>query len=255
MLRLPLSSIPLSVKQLVFPRIISAVEMTYDSTISFTLDTICPWTFLAYRRLSSALEKWSSANPSPPVKFQLKFMPYQLYPEASKEGEGKYEWYKRERYQDSEDLMKKYVTVMSAYGRACNPPIQFKFGGQVANTLDAHRVIQHFQEEKGEQVVRKIIDSLYAQYFEQERHPSSTETLVKACTDAGIAEEEAKAFVEDQYEGLQEVNMLVMQQAQNGIDAVPNVVFEGKRRDFTLTGAKEVEEYIKVMDNVVKESG
>jgi hypothetical protein len=32
------------------------------------------------------------------------------------------------------------------------------------------------------------------------------------------------------------------------------VIFEGKRRDFTLVGAKEVEEYEKVLGQVAKES-
>lgn len=36
--------------------------------------------------------------------------------------------------------------------------------------------------------------------------------------------------------------------------AVPYVVLEGKRRDFTLEGAKEVEEYLKEFEKVVKES-
>lgn len=228
--------------------------MPYDSTISFTLDTICPWTYLAYRRLTTALNKYAEANTDPAVTFRLKFMPYQLYPEASKEGEGKYEWYKREKYHDSEDLMNKYVTVMSAYGRACEPPINFKFGGTVANTIDAHRAIQHFQEGKGEAVARKIVDSLYSQYFENERHPSSAETLLTACKEAGLDESEAKSFIDDEYEDLQEVKMLVREQAMNGVDAVPYVMFEGKRRDITLQGAKEVAEYVKTMEQIAKES-
>ena len=36
--------------------------------------------------------------------------------------------------------------------------------------------------------------------------------------------------------------------------AVPYVVLEGKRRDFTLEGAKEVDEYLKEFEKVVKES-
>ncbi len=49
--------------------------------------------------------------------------------------------------------------------------------------------------------------------------------------------------------------MLIREQAGNGIDSVPYVVVEGKRRDFTLQGAKEVEEYVKALEQVVKESG
>ena len=48
--------------------------------------------------------------------------------------------------------------------------------------------------------------------------------------------------------------MLMQEQRGNGIDAVPYVVLEGKRRDFTLEGAKEVEDYLKEMEKLVKET-
>jgi len=32
------------------------------------------------------------------------------------------------------------------------------------------------------------------------------------------------------------------------------VIIEGKRRDFTLQGAKEVDEYVKTLEQVIKES-
>jgi len=92
---------------------------------------------------------------NPPVTFTLKYFPYQLYPEASKEGESKFEWYKKEKYNGSDEQMQKYMMLMTSYGNDAG--IDFKFGGQVANTLDAHRLIQHFQEERGEEVVDKIV--------------------------------------------------------------------------------------------------
>jgi len=190
------------------------------------LDTICPWTYLAKRRLDE---------------------------EASKEGEDKYEWYKKSRYGNSEDKMKMYITLMTAYGETAG--IKYKFGGTVANTLNAHRVIQHFQEAKGPEVANKLVDSLYRQYFEEEKHPSNAETLLQACIDAGVDEKEANAVIEDEYEGLQETKMLIREQAGNGVDSVPFVVFEGKRRDITIQGANEVEDYVKAMEQIVKESG
>ena len=173
--------------------------------------------------------------------------------------------------------MKMYTTLMSAYGVSAG--INYKFGGTVANTMDAHRVIQHFQEEKGPETADKIIDcmppqclpfipgitrghaklltqcqALYSQYFENEKHPAADETLLKALDDAGVAEDEAKAFVEDRSEGMMDVKMAVREQASLGIDSVPHIVIEGKRRDLTLVGAKEVEEYEKALAQIVKES-
>lgn len=176
-----------------------------------------------------------------------------MYPDASPAGEDKYEWYKKSRYGDSEEKMKMYITLMTAYGDSCG--IKFKFGGKVANTLPAHRVIQHFQEKRGEETADTIINSLYRQYFEEERHPSAEETLVKACKDAGIEENEAKEIIDDEYEGLIEVKSLIREQTGNGVDSVPYIVVEGKRRDVTLVGAKEVDEYVKALEQIVKESG
>lgn len=145
-----------------------------------------------------------------------------------------------------------YTRVMGAYGE--KEGINFKFGGIVANTLQAHRMIQHFQETKGPETADKIIDSLYKQYFEEEQHPSKESTLLRAAMDAGIDETEAKAFIEDKDEGLMEVKMAIREQASNQVDAVPYIVIDGKRRDLQLEGAKEVEEYVSALKKVIKES-
>lgn len=52
--------------------------------------------------------------------------------------------------------MKKYTTLMSAYGVAVG--IDFKFGGTIANTMDAHRLIQHYQEEMSPETADKIVN-------------------------------------------------------------------------------------------------
>ena len=59
--------------------------------------------------------------------------------------------------------MKMYTTLMTAYGVSAG--IDYKFGGTVANTFQAHRVIQYFQETKGPEVADKLVSSLYRQYF------------------------------------------------------------------------------------------
>lgn len=201
---------------------------------------------------SSALRQVRETDASSKVDFTIRYLPYQLYPDASMEGEDKYEWYKRSRYGDSEEKMKMYTTLMSAYGKTAG--IKYKFTGTVANTLPAHRIIQYFQESKGPEVADKLVISLYRQFFEEERHPSSNETLLTACKEAGIDDKEAKALVEDDSEGLMEVKMLLRESKSNMVDSVPSVTIEGKRRDVSMVGAKEVEDYVKALQQIVKES-
>lgn len=145
-----------------------------------------------------------------------------------------------------------YTRLMTAYGRA--EGIEFKFGGTVANTLHAHRVIQHFQDMYGGETADGIVRELYRAFFEEDRHPSSQETLVGACIAAGVGEEEAKGFVTDEERDLKEVEARIAEQKGNGVDAVPVVVMEGKRRDLTFVGCKEVEEYRKGLEQIIKES-
>ena len=140
--------------------------MTYESEIEFTLDTICPWTYIAYLRLARALSSFRTANPSAPVTFSLKFLPYQLYPEAGQEGENRYEWYKRVKYAGSEEKMGMFVGYMGALGRGEGVKIELGKGiddedgggGITANTFHAHRILGWVQENKGEEAASRCLE-------------------------------------------------------------------------------------------------
>ncbi|KAI4113490.1 MAG: hypothetical protein LQ345_005542, partial [Seirophora villosa] len=84
---------------------------------------------------------------------------------------------------------------MSTYGKQVG--IDFDFHGTMANTFDAHRLLQHYQEELGPEVADTIVNSLYAQYFTQRAHPSAPETLLEAAKAAGVDRSAAEAFIKD----------------------------------------------------------
>lgn len=202
---------------------------------------------MGYLRLQKALSQFSS----PKVHFTLRLAPYQLYPDFSMSGEDKYAWYKREKYNDSDERMAMYTRYMGALASA--EGVAFDFHGPLANTLHAHRVLWWVQETHGPEAAGKALESLYGQYFSQRAHPSASETLERALAAAGVEDEEARKVVGDENEGLVEVKRAIREQAGNGVDSVPWVVVEGRRRDFTLVGAKEVGEYGRVLEQVVKE--
>lgn len=209
-------------------------------------------TYLGFLRLNKALLSYRQSNPSSPASFTLKLAPYQLYPDFSQDGQDKHEWYKNEKYDGSEKRMDMYSAHMGALGKA--EGVEFDFGGgMIANTLNAHRILQWLQNNKSPDAALTALQSLYEQYFTQRRHPSSAETLLKACIAAGLSEEEGNKLVQDESEELMETKMAIREQTGNGVDSVPYVVFEGRKRDFTLIGTKEVAEYEKTMAQVAKE--
>ena len=133
--------------------------MTYASTVTVTVDTICPWTYLARRRLSHALAEFRAAHPDAPATFTVRYAPYQLYPAAPAAGEDKRAWYAREKYADNEDTLRKYELVMGALGR--DEGIDFRFGGTIANTLPAHSLVQWAQATYGPEVAEKVVECTY----------------------------------------------------------------------------------------------
>lgn len=78
--------------------------------------------------------------------------------------------------------------------------------------------------------------------------------MLKAATDAGIPEAEARSFIEDPKAGLRDTQNSIRETAGNGIDAVPHITIIGKRRDITIEGAKEIEEFEKELHRIARES-
>lgn len=191
----------------------------------------------------------SSADPSK-IAFSTHFEPYQLNPDFPPSA-NKNEWYLTNKHNGNAEAQKIFQEHMNE--QVAPLGLKISFDGEMGNTLDAHRVIQYFQEEKGDETANKLIDGLYRRYFTEARHPSAEDTLVEACMEAGVEEPEARKVVSDKEIGLRKVKEKLRSVAMD-IDAVPVVTVEGKRRDITLTGAKQIEDYVKALETVAKES-
>jgi len=227
---------------------VNGATPVYTSTITMVLDTICPWTYLAFKRLHIALSDFNSQT----VSFRLRFAPYQLHPSLPETGTDKRAWYIANRF-GSEERMRAYSTVMGAYGRAAG--IDYKFGGLIANSLNSLRAVMWVQDELNDQEkALLVLQSLYTQYFEQEKSLADRETVRTALERAGVSESEVTAFMDDETLHMALTKAEIREQETNSIDAVPFLTMEGKKRDLHLEGAKEVEQYVKALETIAKES-
>lgn len=229
----------------------------------------------------------TEATNKAPVIFNIHYAPYQLYPEASSEGEDKRSWYLQHKYNGSEAQLQKYEALMLAYFLAEQPEQEatmtnsdapFELKGVIANTLPAHRLIQYVQarliaheasQSWQTNPTEVMLSALYEAYFAHGAHPSSTDTLLGAVKRAnlpyeGLSVDDISSFLIRKPEDEDDRNdasgtwtstrEACRKQASDGVDAVPHIVVEGKRRDFTLVGCKGVDEYVKALRAVVKES-
>ncbi|PTB39026.1 hypothetical protein M441DRAFT_29321 [Trichoderma asperellum CBS 433.97] len=201
--------------------------------------------------LDQALSQFRSSPLSSTITYTLHFEPYQLSPSFPPGSIDKKQWYFEHKHKGSVDAEDAFQSQLRR--RAEPVGIELRFDGVMGNTLHAHRVIQYFQQSKGPETVNKLIDALYVRYFEQGLHPSEDDVLVESCVEAGIPEDEAMEVVLDKELGLGEVQTR-LNEIKRDVDAVPVITFEGKKRDITLIGSKEVEEYLKVLDRIARES-
>ncbi|KAI9172498.1 hypothetical protein HJFPF1_02000 [Paramyrothecium foliicola] len=222
----------------------------YESQVTFTLDTICPWTFMAKKRLDKALEQVRASPAASGITFTLHFDPYQLHPELP-ETIDKQDWYLHTKFLGNADAHKSLQERLG--GLAAAEGSALRFDGPIGNTFQAHRVIQRVQADKGPEAANRLVDALYRRYFTEARHPAADDTLLEACVEAGVDEAEARDLVHDKTRGERELRDHLRMVARD-LDAVPVVSVEGRRRDITLTGAKEVEAYVKALETVIKES-
>jgi predicted DsbA family dithiol-disulfide isomerase len=222
----------------------------YQSQVTFTFDTICPWTFLAKKRLDKALEQVRASPASSGVAFTPRFESYQLHPELP-DAIDKQDWYVNTKFLGNADANAALQARLAALAAADG--LTLRFDGPTGNTFHAHRVVQLVQEEHGSEAAGRLVDALYRRYFSEARHPAADDTLTEACVEAGLDEAEASSLVQDKARGERQARDSLRRVARD-VDAVPVVVVEGKRRDMTLTGAKEVDAYIKALETVIKES-
>jgi predicted DsbA family dithiol-disulfide isomerase len=97
--------------------------------------------------------------------------------------------------------------------------IHFKYGGKTGNTRDSHRLIQ-LGKTKGPHVQTRVIEELFAAYFENEKDITTQPVLIEAAIKAGLEEKEAKEWLESG-KGGPEVDKEVQNAVEQNISGVP----------------------------------
>jgi predicted DsbA family dithiol-disulfide isomerase len=118
--------------------------------------------------------------------------------------------------------------------------IGFKNGGRTGNTRDSHRLVQ-LGKTKGESMQTRVVEELFAGYFENEEDITSKDFLLRAGVKAGLDEAEVKDWL-DSDKGGKEVDAEVDGVA-SWVRGVPNFTIQDK---YQVDGAQEPEEFLEV---------
>lgn len=96
-----------------------------------------------------------------------------------------------------------------------------------------------------------MVDALFEAYFEKEKDITTNEVLTEAGVQAGLAEEEVKAWLKGG-DGGKEVDAEVAEARKNGVSGVPHFTLQGK---YDIGGAQDPEAFVNIFEQVKKMEG
>ena len=172
-------------------------------------DVVCPWCFIGKRRLDKALTAFD------PDAFDLRWRPYQLYPQLPPEGIDR-ETLLRRRYGDDADTARVPQRI-DEEARGEGIELRFDLMERTPNTLLAHRLLEHAHDLG---VQHELAEALFLAYFCEGVDVGEIDALVSLAARVGMDADAARAYLESDA-GLEEVRTQLARAQELGISGVP----------------------------------
>ena len=123
--------------------------------------------------------------------------------------------------------------------------IDFKPGGKIGSTRDAHRFIHLAQTTKSPDVQNALVEKLFEAFHELEKDISSKEVLRGLAVDAGISELEVDEWLDSDLGG-DTVDAEALASRREG-SGVPRFIVQGAHR---VSGAQDSQEFLEIFVKV-----
>jgi predicted DsbA family dithiol-disulfide isomerase len=207
-------------------------------TISIVSDTVCPWCYVGKNRLERAITQHRTTYPND--TFTTSWHAFYLNPDAPKQSTDKQALYAAKFGAQRTQVMQAHLARLGK-----DIGINFKFGGKTGNTRDSHRLIQ-LGRTKGEDMQTRVVEELFAAYFENEEDIVDVETLVRRGVQAGLDEREVREWMESGAGG-EEVDREVGEAKRKFVTGVPKFTINGR---YEVQGAEEPAAFLQVFSEI-----
>ncbi|KAF7128342.1 hypothetical protein CNMCM5793_003072 [Aspergillus hiratsukae] len=228
--------------------------------IQIISDTVCPWCYVGYRRLSRAITAHKASYPTD--TFTLTWHAFYLNPASpGYPGVDKREYYVSKF---GEERVAAIFSRLAAAGEADG--IAFRFGGMTGNTRDSHRVLWYAAlkekearargaatngsgsggEEKVGGLQTRVAEQFFRAYFEEEKNITDRKVLVDAAAAGGLDRGEVERLLESG-DGGKEVDLEAERARRRLVTGVPYFTVQGQ---YAIEGADEPETFLEVFEKV-----
>ena len=204
--------------------------------IDIFLDTVCPWCYLGKRRFELALAARPHYEPF------INFRPFELNPDLPWDGVER-AGHLAAKVGDPTQIADAHAELVR-HGEAVGLQFRFDLIQRLPNTRRSHLLIAHAGRNN---LAAEVTERVMQAYFEEGRDIGDTEELVRLGVDAGLSEREARAAVVLRA-GQDGIVAAERHATVLGISGVPAFIFD---RQYSVSGAQEVEGFVRVIDQVV----
>ncbi|KAL4963376.1 DsbA family oxidoreductase [Aspergillus stella-maris] len=222
--------------------------------IQIISDAVCPWCYVGYRRLSRAIATHTAKFPSD--TFKITWSPFYLNASSpSFPGADKTAFYESKFGAARTGMIFQRLAAVGA-----EEGIKFSFGGRTGKTRDAHRVIwlagrkekdrvkERESEGKVGGIQTRVVEKLFAAYFEEEKNITDREVLIEAAVGGGLERGEVEGLLS---EGYDEGGKVVDEEAEGArkqfVTGVPYFMVQGM---YAVEGADEPDTFLEVFSKV-----
>lgn len=196
-------------------------------SVEVVSDAICPWCFVAKRRLESALALLPGD-----VAVSVRWRPFELNPQMPPEGMDRVAY--RSRKFGSWERSRELDAQVAAVGAQEGIGFRHDLIRRTPNTFQAHRLVWPAEREG---VQDAAVEAIFRAYFVEGRDIGDPAVLAELAAGAGITRERAEAFLAGD-EGADAVAQAELEAQKRGVSGVPTFVVGGEP---AFSGAQRAE--------------
>ena len=211
--------------------------MFHPIKIDIYSDTICPWCYIGYNKLLSAI------NSASQFKFNLVWRPFQLNPDMPSEGMDRQQ-YLEVKFGGKQKAKDAYQSIYNV-GIENNIHFQFEKIKTTPNSFASHKLlaIAHRMNKQS-----SVVESLFYSYFIEGVDIGNMEQLIIIAKQHNIYDDKTMQYLksdEDRDNLLSEE----IQARELGIKAVPCFIIN---REFVLFGAQDKKKFLDIFNKMNK---
>ncbi|KAG2483465.1 hypothetical protein HYH03_017648 [Edaphochlamys debaryana] len=172
--------------------------------------------------------------------FEVRWLPFQLNPDAPREGANKLQYYYEKFGPDRvAQFMPRMEQVFAEIGA------KYSLGGLTGNTMDGHRLLT-WSEQFGPAAQNALAEECFKAYFSEERYIGDRAVLLDCVGKAGLDVAAAARVLDDPQAFAAETRALM--QRGRGVGGVPYFVVEKR---YKMSGAQPSEVFEELFDQLL----